>query len=64
MDCQPEGGCWCAELPALLPVPAPESAGCLCRSCLEERMRTIQTNAPEDASAKKNSEAGDSAGEW
>jgi len=29
--------CWCAGLPARLPVPrAPEDAGCYCRRCLEK----------------------------
>jgi len=41
MSCNPEGDCWCAELP---PGPMPvlkagETTGCLCRNCLVERLR-------------------------
>src|ERR1700733_5262332 len=41
MSCNPEGDCWCAELPHG-PVPvlkAWETSACLCRTCLEERLR-------------------------
>ncbi|HEY5070253.1 MAG TPA: hypothetical protein VII37_10695 [Candidatus Acidoferrum sp.] len=41
MSCNPEGDCWCAELPHG-PVPvvkAGETTGCLCRNCLEEQLR-------------------------
>ena len=41
MSCNPEGDCWCAELPRG-PVPvvkAGERTGCLCRHCLEEQLR-------------------------
>jgi hypothetical protein len=37
MICQPEGDCWCKELPAL-PMPA-ENSGCLCRDCLKSEWK-------------------------
>jgi hypothetical protein len=43
IDCQPEGNCWCAELPRI-PMPV-ETKGCLCRTCLEEDVRTMQKTA-------------------
>ena len=48
-DLPAEGGCWCAELPHVLPMPAPgaPSAGCLCRACLLEKI-----NAPGASSDK------------
>jgi hypothetical protein len=40
MDCHPEGGCWCAELP---PVPLPADAkGCLCPECLRAKIEEFQ----------------------
>jgi hypothetical protein len=40
MTCQPEGGCWCAELPH---VPMPTDAeGCLCRNCLLAKIEALQ----------------------
>jgi hypothetical protein len=35
MECHPEGGCWCAKLPAARPMP---KAGekCLCPKCLAD----------------------------
>jgi hypothetical protein len=38
MSCQPEGGCWCAELPKVLPIPESKSEGCLCRDCLTRKL--------------------------
>jgi ribosomal protein L34E len=39
MTCQPEGGCWCAELP---PVPIPADAkGCLCPDCLRAKIAAL-----------------------
>ena len=40
MTCQPEGGCWCAELP-LVPMPA-DAQGCLCRNCLLAKIEALQ----------------------
>ena len=40
MNCQPEGGCWCAELPKV-PTPA-EAEGCLCRNCLLAKIEALQ----------------------
>ena len=40
MTCQPEGGCWCAELPH---VPMPTDAqGCLCRNCLRAKIEALE----------------------
>jgi Leucine-rich repeat (LRR) protein len=38
MTCEPENGCWCAELPNKMPLPE-ANAACLCRDCL---MRKLQ----------------------
>jgi len=40
MTCQPEGGCWCAELPRV-PMPA-NAEGCLCRTCLSAKIESLQ----------------------
>jgi len=40
MTCQPEGGCWCAELPRV-PMPA-NAEGCLCRTCLSAKIKSLQ----------------------
>jgi len=42
MICKQEGGCWCAELPHVIPMPAADapSSGCLCRACLLEKIKT------------------------
>lgn len=37
MSCDPEGDCWCAELPNKMPVPYAQ-AGCLCRDCLTAQL--------------------------
>jgi hypothetical protein len=39
MTCQPEGGCWCAELPRV-PIPA-DAEGCLCRTCLRAKIESL-----------------------
>jgi hypothetical protein len=43
MTCQPEGGCWCAELPHV-PMPAGDE-GCLCRNCLLAKIEALQKSA-------------------
>jgi hypothetical protein len=43
MTCQPEGGCWCAELPHV-PMPAADE-GCLCRDCLLAKIEALQNPA-------------------
>jgi hypothetical protein len=43
MTCQPEGACWCAELPKF-PMPANDE-GCLCRSCLLAKIEALQRAA-------------------
>jgi hypothetical protein len=40
MACQPEGGCWCAELPHV-PMPA-DAEGCLCPNCLRAKIAALQ----------------------
>jgi hypothetical protein len=40
MTCQPEGGCWCSELPKI-PMPA-DAEGCLCRNCLLAKIEALQ----------------------
>jgi hypothetical protein len=40
MNCNPEGDCWCKELPlGPMPVAGELMKGCLCRVCLERRLR-------------------------
>jgi hypothetical protein len=41
MTCQKKPGCWCADLPHVIPMPAADaqSAGCLCRTCLLEKIK-------------------------
>jgi hypothetical protein len=49
MTCQPEGGCWCAELP---PIPLPAnfpSTGCLCRACLLEKIKAAGASSSGDS---------------
>jgi hypothetical protein len=41
MTCQPEGGCWCAELPRVVPMSA-DAKGCLCRNCLLAKIEELQ----------------------
>ena len=38
LTCKKEAGCWCAELPNLLPVPDPGPAACLCLDCLVQKL--------------------------
>ncbi len=40
MTCQPEGGCWCAELPHV-PMPTGDE-GCLCRNCLLAKIEALK----------------------
>jgi hypothetical protein len=42
MTCEPGGGCWCADLPQLLPVPDDNTVGCLCSGCLNKRLHLSQ----------------------
>jgi len=44
MICQPEGGCWCAELPPVVPMPT-DDEGCLCRACLLAKIEALQNPA-------------------
>jgi hypothetical protein len=47
MTCKQESGCWCAELPHVIPMPAPDaqSAGCLCRNCLLEKIKAASASS-------------------
>ncbi|HEX9431508.1 MAG TPA: cysteine-rich CWC family protein [Burkholderiales bacterium] len=38
----PDGGCWCAGLPALEPLPGRD---CLCQACLQEELK--ERSAPD-----------------
>jgi hypothetical protein len=44
MTCKPEGGCWCAELPHVVPMPS-NAEGCLCRKCLLAKIEALQNPA-------------------
>jgi hypothetical protein len=44
MTCQPEGACWCAELPQVVSMPA-KAEGCLCRNCLLAKIEALQNSA-------------------
>jgi hypothetical protein len=51
MICDPQGDCWCKELP---PLPAPDdSKGCYCASCLKSSIE-------ESARAQRTAERGKS----
>jgi hypothetical protein len=55
MTCQPEGGCWCAELP---PIPLPpnlKSTGCLCRICLLEKIKAAEASLLSGSTENKTS---------
>jgi hypothetical protein len=45
--CNPNAGCWCAELPNLMPVPNPGTGACLCRNCLTAKLQAAPK--PEDS---------------
>jgi len=54
MTCQPEGGCWCAELPHF-PMPAnAQTTGCLCRACLLEKIKAAGASSSGDSSASSD----------
>lgn len=42
MSCKTEHDCWCAEFPRVLPVPEKTTAGCFCRSCLEQELALFE----------------------
>jgi hypothetical protein len=55
MTCQPEGGCWCADLPHV-PLPANlESTGCLCRTCLLEKIKAAEASLLSGITQNKSS---------
>jgi len=59
MTCQPEGDCWCAELPHVIPIPAPDvqSTGCLCRNCLLEKIKAAGASSASGVLPISNSSA-------
>jgi hypothetical protein len=48
MSCDPENGCWCADLPHLLPVPEGATKGCLCRGCLMKQLDQPVPYSPDE----------------
>ena len=46
MTCQPEGNCWCFELPRISMSSEVESKGCLCRACLLEKIKAAEASSP------------------
>lgn len=42
MSCNPQGKCWCKELPKGPMRVSEELEGCLCRGCLEGRLKEIE----------------------
>jgi hypothetical protein len=49
MTCHPEGGCWCAELPHVVPMPS-DDEGCLCEKCLRAKIEALQKTAQREKS--------------
>ncbi|MDR3744945.1 MAG: hypothetical protein P4K80_02300 [Acidobacteriaceae bacterium] len=46
LTCKPEGGCWCADLPHIMPLPSDRSdGGCMCLKCLQELIDARTTAA-------------------
>jgi len=41
MTCQPEGGCWCADLPQCVPL-SPDAKRCLCKNCLLAKIESLR----------------------
>jgi hypothetical protein len=59
MTCQPEGDCWCAELPHVIPMPAADtqSTGCLCRACLLKKIKAAGASSASGILPISNSSA-------
>jgi hypothetical protein len=59
MTCQPEGGCWCAELPHVIPMPTADAqpGGCLCRACLLEKIKAAGASSASGVLPISNSSA-------
>jgi len=54
MICNPQGNCWCMELPHG-PMPmasAGEEEGCLCRACLERKLHGLEVGGKPPQSPK------------
>jgi len=47
MTCLRESGCWCAELPHVVPMPAADAqfTDCLCRACLLEKIKAADASS-------------------
>jgi hypothetical protein len=41
MTCNPEGNCWCGELPHG-PMPVDSKEGCLCPECLKKALGIVR----------------------
>lgn len=46
--CEPQGNCWCKQLPAALPVPSDAAAVCLCPCQLTPAMKVHTKTASQD----------------
>jgi len=59
MTCKKEEGCWCAELPHVIPMPAADApaAGCLCRNCLLEKIKAAGASSAGGIPPTPNSSA-------
>ncbi|HTZ47607.1 MAG TPA: cysteine-rich CWC family protein [Verrucomicrobiae bacterium] len=44
--CEPQGHCWCSELPRLPLPPDLRSTSCLCRKCLLEKIKAAEASRP------------------
>ena len=41
IECMQAAGCWCAELPNVVPIPDDPARGCLCRACLTKKIDSL-----------------------
>jgi hypothetical protein len=58
MSCQPEGGCWCANLPHVIPMPTDaQTTGCVCRACLLEKINAAGASSASGILPISNSSA-------
>jgi len=57
MTSKQESGCWCAELPHVIPMPSADAAGCLCRNCLLEKIKAAGASSTSGIPPIPNSSA-------
>jgi len=50
MSCEPEGKCWCGDLPPR--AAAPQGECCLCRGCLEHDLKAEREETEKEKAAK------------